>query len=98
MSGAMGPVPITWQELDAWQRQTGMRLQPWEARAVISLSRAYAGEAVAAREDDAPAPYGGGIGDGQRLLVHQQLQTELRAMVAAQNERKSQKRKQKRAR
>lgn len=41
----IGPVVhdgyITWQELLAWQTVTGIELEPWEACAILDLSKAY---------------------------------------------------------
>lgn len=32
---------VTWQELEAWQRVTGVSLDPWEASAIVDMSKAY---------------------------------------------------------
>lgn len=41
LSGAMGPVPITWSEVAAWASLTGVDPEPWEAEALVDASRAY---------------------------------------------------------
>jgi len=58
MSAAgIGPVPLTWLDLDAWQRCTGVRVQPWEARLLRRLSGDYLDELNNAEAHDAPAPW-----------------------------------------
>ena len=39
-----GLVPIPWSEIRAWRELTGSRLLPWQAEALVLMSRAYAGE------------------------------------------------------
>lgn len=86
MSTGMGPGPITWQELRAWQDGTGVELQPWEARLLINLSREFAGESVAALQADRPAPYQAQPGDGRRAQIAKNLSVQMRAIAAAQRE------------
>ena len=54
----MGPTPITFQELESWQRQTGLELQPWEVRMLRHLSLEYLQESQAAVKSDRKPPYG----------------------------------------
>lgn len=54
---AEGENAITWQEIESWQRQTGLELQPWEIRFVKRLSEAYLSESHASRDPDAEAPW-----------------------------------------
>ncbi|MDH1700272.1 hypothetical protein [Comamonas terrigena] len=56
MPSGMGPLPLGYEQLQAWQRQMGVELTPWEARTVQRLSRAYCGELAAAANPDAAAP------------------------------------------
>lgn len=57
----VGPVmsdgAITWQELRAWQEQTGRVLQPWEAKMLRSLSIDYLNESQLAKSEDRQPPY-----------------------------------------
>lgn len=53
----MGEVPLGWLEIDAWCERTGIDLDPWEARTIRSLSRAYVGQRHDARKRDCPPPY-----------------------------------------
>ena len=53
----MGAGPITHQELCAWQANSGVRLQPWEARILRRLSIDYLAEMSRAERADCPAPW-----------------------------------------
>lgn len=60
--GAMGPVPISFSEIDAWQRTTGIELLPWEARLFRRLSVEYVDELARAESPNAEAPWGQAVG------------------------------------
>lgn len=57
----VGPVagenPISEADLDSWERRRGVEFEPWEAEAVVAMSRAYLGEMHAAREANAEPPW-----------------------------------------
>lgn len=36
-----GPLPLSYQEIEAWGRLNGRRLLPWEVRAIKKLDRAW---------------------------------------------------------
>ncbi len=55
--GAMGPVPLSWLDIQAWQQATGIDLHAWEAKALRRLSSDYIGQCQLAEEPDCPAPY-----------------------------------------
>lgn len=55
--GPMGEAPLSFQEIQAWQQQTGTELAPWAVRLLRRLSREYLEAAHAARSADCPAPY-----------------------------------------
>lgn len=57
LATGMGPAPLTWSEIEVWQRLTGTPLQPWEARMLRDLSRAWVLESRQAEKPDAPAPW-----------------------------------------
>ena len=40
-SGGMGPSPITWPDLDAWQRLTRRTLAPWEFDLLGALDNVF---------------------------------------------------------
>jgi hypothetical protein len=52
-----GEQSLLYSEIESWQRQSGVELQPWEARVVKHLSEAYLSESHAARDPDAKAPW-----------------------------------------
>ncbi len=56
-SGGMGPTPLTWAEIQAWQHVTGTPLRPWEARTLRRLSHEYINTLQASADPAAPAPY-----------------------------------------
>lgn len=55
--GAMGPVPLSHSELAAWQANTGIELNAWEARALRRLSMDYLAASNAATAPDCPPFY-----------------------------------------
>lgn len=57
MAGGMGPSPLTCGELQSWQDQMGIELQPWELQLLRRLSKDYVGESSRATERDCPAPW-----------------------------------------
>ena len=56
MPGFNGPEPVTWQELNAWAQLTCSKITPWEASAIIRLSRCYVDQIHRSRSPDCPAP------------------------------------------
>lgn len=59
-SNGMSATEIGWEAIDAWCRRTGIDLDPWEARTIRRLSRAFAAQQHDARKPTCPAPYSGG--------------------------------------
>jgi hypothetical protein len=55
--GAMGPIPIDWLDLQAWQHGTGHRAQPWELRAMLMASRSFVFQLRDAEDPHCPAPW-----------------------------------------
>jgi hypothetical protein len=55
--GGMGPAPLTWREVEAFERGSCTDLTPWERARIISLSRVYSGSLSEYRDQKAPAPY-----------------------------------------
>lgn len=56
-SGGMGPAPISYQEICAWQSLMGIVLQPWEVRALRRLSIEHISTGQKATERGYPAPW-----------------------------------------
>ena len=56
-SNGMGPVPLSWQEIDAWLRVTEYELPMMERLLVRQLSIEYVDELVQATDPQRPAPF-----------------------------------------
>ena len=56
-SNGMGPVPLSWLELESWMRCTGQELPLWERLVVKTLSEEYVSELVQAKDKNRPAPF-----------------------------------------
>jgi hypothetical protein len=56
-SNGMGAVPIGWATIDAWQRCTGIELDPWEAKLLRRLSAAYVVESRRAEDETCSPPF-----------------------------------------
>jgi hypothetical protein len=48
---------LGWRDLEAWQRNVGIELEPWEGRLLRRLSGEYASMRHKAEKPDCPAPY-----------------------------------------
>ena len=58
MPSGMGSSPLTYAEIEAWQRTVAIALSPFEVQLLRRLSVEYFGESHAATKPDCPAPYG----------------------------------------
>lgn len=56
-ANGMGASPLSWREINEWQRATGVVLSPWEARLIRSLSLAYLSEGRKAESETYPPPW-----------------------------------------
>lgn len=56
-AAGMGAVQISSRELAAWQGNTCVRLEPWEARLIRKLSKAYLDEGRVAESENCPPPW-----------------------------------------
>lgn len=79
--GGLGPQPLTWTDLNAWQRATGIELAPWEARLVRRLSAEYLDEHQRAREPTATPPWESINGSTDVEQVAQDMRAAIRAMA-----------------
>lgn len=59
-AAGMGASPLSWREIVAWQEGTCVRLAPWEARLIRTLSKAYLAESRVADSENHPAPWHSG--------------------------------------
>jgi len=55
-AAGMGPVPLMWVDLIAWQQVAGITLAPWEAKMLRRLSGDYLEQARKAEKPDCPSP------------------------------------------
>lgn len=56
-SNGNGLIPITWQEIKAWQELVGLELRQWELKAIKEASAAYCGMRTEAEEPDCLPPF-----------------------------------------
>lgn len=52
-SNGFGPNPISWPDIDAFVRQSGMRLAPWEIEIIEELDDLFRSEQAKAMKSDA---------------------------------------------
>lgn len=72
-ANGMGASPLSWREIEAWQRSTRVRLAPWEARLIRHLSREYLAETHRAESENCPAPYRTEVTRREREVEEEQL-------------------------
>lgn len=53
----MGPLALSWVDIESWIRCTELDISNWEKLTIKSLSEEYVTELVAARDKNRPAPY-----------------------------------------
>jgi len=83
MSGGMGSAPLTHGELESWQRNIGIKLNPWECRTLKRLSVEYVNESHKATKRDHPAPWQPVDVSGERKKqVAQDMMAAMRQMAA----------------
>ena len=51
-----GAAPLTWADLEAWMRITGVDLSPLEADALLSMDNAYISALAATKADNKAKP------------------------------------------
>lgn len=86
MPGGYGDVPLTHTELDAWQRNCGLSLQPWQASLIRRMSRGYLVERVAGADPTRPPPWAE-VSAQQKAAVAETLRRQLSAMARAGNKK-----------
>ena len=57
MPAGMGSGPVTFSEMEAWERKAGIELAPWEARLLRRLSGDYLAESHRATKPNCPPPF-----------------------------------------
>lgn len=80
-----GLAPISWSELRAWCELTATRLMPWQAEALVLMSRAYASEhSQASKTKGSHSPWTDDKGKEKREeSVADTLRSGLRALKAS---------------
>lgn len=53
----MGPLPLPHSEIMAWQSNTGITLQPWEARYLRELSKDFLAQEAKSKDPEEPPPW-----------------------------------------
>lgn len=77
-----GPAAISHEELGWWQRNIGVRLQPWEARFIRGLSQEYLSEMSLAENPEAAAPWEPSSSTpAQRAVVAAGMKNAIRGMA-----------------
>ena len=56
-SNGMGPVPLSWLEIESWMRCTEVEIPLWEKLTIKTLSEEYVSELVQAKDKTRPPPY-----------------------------------------
>lgn len=54
---ARAEAPIDEAAIEIYERRRGIELEPWQADALVLMSKAYLGEVHAAQKNDAPPPW-----------------------------------------
>lgn len=76
----MSLAPISWRDIEAWQRCTGVRLPPWQAQILVRLSREYVSFSREAEKPDCPAPWRQEDQETMRARVARELKAAMRAL------------------
>lgn len=76
-AAGMGLAPLSWREINEWQRATSVTLAPWEARLIRQLSVEYLTESRRAESENCPPPWRGVITDADRSAEERQLRSVL---------------------
>lgn len=57
MAGGMGPAPLSYGEIRAWQDVSGIELNNWEGYMLRTLSREYLSMSLEATKPTCPSPW-----------------------------------------
>jgi hypothetical protein len=81
VSTGMGPAPISWQDLLAWQSCIGVCLPPWQLRMLVGMSQEYVSFSRKAEKPDCPAPWVEEMDDDRRLSIARRLKMGFKSMI-----------------
>ena len=73
----MGISPLSWLTIDAFERVTGIKLPPWEARLYRHLSTEYVSQFRKSESANCPPPWRGEVTEREKQLELMQLRTAL---------------------
>ncbi|UAK26553.1 hypothetical protein K8P63_07025 [Sphingomonas nostoxanthinifaciens] len=76
-AAGMGASPMSWREINDWQRATGVDLSAWEARLLRRLSSEYLAEGRRAESENCPPPWRAPVTAREREVEQAQLMTVL---------------------
>jgi len=74
----MGTVPLTWVDIESWQRLMGVELDPWRARLLRRLSGEYLECYHASEKQDAPPPWQPHSDESRRVRIANHVRSFLR--------------------
>jgi hypothetical protein len=66
----MGLIPLTWQEIESWQRQNGLTLMAWEVKALRLASMAHVSQVSLSADPNCPPPNKPVERDPNKLAKH----------------------------
>lgn len=69
--------PVSWREINEWQKATGVILQPWEARLMRRLSSEYVSFSRKAEDEGCSPPWRGPVTEEMRKAEQEQLEAVL---------------------
>lgn len=72
-TNGMGPVPLSWLEIEAWMRMTCRDLPLWERLTIRELSEEYVSGLVTAKDKNCPAPFAPAREDVDREAVQNKI-------------------------
>lgn len=78
VSFGMGLLPLSFQEIAAWQHGCGYRLRPWEVQSLRAMSVAYVAQMQKSTEPNCPAPW-----QSMADVDHTAVADKLRSVFAA---------------
>lgn len=82
-SGAMGPIPLSATEIQAWQEGTHNDLMPWEFTAMLEMSRGYVSMLLEGQKPESSPPFGDPVREFDRDLVSKKVSNAFKAFLQA---------------
>ena len=82
-AGAMGPIPLSATEIQAWQKGTRTELMPWEFTAILEMSRGYISMLFEGQKPESTPPFGDPVREFDRDLVGKKVSNAFKAFLQA---------------